>query len=78
MIIARTKLKKIPEKCNKCKFCADAGIARKSVKANNYIADVYRRKKCCLTGAEVPYVYNKVKRNWEYTKCKSCPLIETA
>lgn len=78
MIIAQTKLKKIPETCNKCEFCEDTGhLAKKVVKENNYIADCYRKKKCFLTGVEVPYVYNKAKRNWEYTKCKSCPLIET-
>ena len=76
MIIAQTKLKKIPDKCNKCKFCTDVDVARKSSKANGYIAISYMQKKCYLTGIEVPYVYNKTKRNWEYTKCNSCPLIE--
>lgn len=77
MIIATTKLKKIPDKCIKCKFCEDTGeILKKAVKENGYIADCYRQKKCFLTGIEVPYIYNKAKRNWEYTKCKSCPLEE--
>lgn len=77
MIIAKTKLKKIPDKCNNCKFCVDAGIIkRKSTKESNYIADSYRQKKCFLTSVEVPYEYNKTKRNWEYTKCKNCPLQE--
>ena len=77
MIIAKTKLKKIPDKCIKCKFCEDTGdVVRKSVKENGYMADCYRLKKCFLTGVEVPYIYNKAKRNWEYTKCKSCPLEE--
>jgi hypothetical protein len=79
MIIAHTKLKKIPEKCLKCKFCKDTGkIARKAgCKENNWIGNCCRLKRCSLTGAEVPYVYNETKRNWEYTKCKTCPLIET-
>lgn len=77
MIIAKTKLRKIPDKCIKCKFCIDTGnIKEKVVKTNNYIADSYRQKKCFLTGIEVPYVYTVSKRNWEYTKCKYCPLEE--
>ena len=78
MIIAKTKLRKIPDACLKCKFCTDIGvIARKTNgKQNGYIAESYRQKKCYLTGIEVPYIYNAAKRNWEYTKCKSCPLQE--
>ena len=66
MIVIKTKLKKLPEKCNKCKysylryderFCSvtfiDGGLCR-----------------CC------PYEYNKEKRNWEYTKPEWCPLME--
>lgn len=76
MIIAQTKLKKIPDKCIKCKFCENVSVAEKAIKANNYIAVTYTQKKCYLTGIDVPYVYNKAKRNWEYTKCKNCPLVE--
>lgn len=77
MIIAKTKLKKIPDKCNSCKFCEYTGqIGRKSVKECGYLGEAYRQKKCFLTGVEVPFVYNVAKRNWEYTKCKSCPLLE--
>ena len=77
MIIATTKLKKIPDKCLKCKFCEDTGqIVRKAIKDNGYLGETYRKKKCYLTGIEVPYIYNVAKRNWEYTKCKSCPLKE--
>lgn len=77
MIIAKTKLRTIPNACLKCKFCIDTGnIKDKAVKENNYIADSYRQKKCFLTGVEVPYVYTPSKRNWEYTKCKNCPLQE--
>lgn len=76
MIIAQTKLKKIPDKCLKCKFCIDTGcLAHKTVKENGYIGECYRQKKCFLTGVEVPYIFNKAKRNWEYTKCKTCPLL---
>lgn len=77
MIIAKTKLRKIPDTCLKCKFCDDIGvIVRTSVKHNGYLAESYMKKKCYLTGTEVPYIYNAAKRNWEYTKCKSCPLRE--
>jgi hypothetical protein len=77
MIVAKTKLRKISDTCLKCKFCTDTGnIKKKPIKENGYIADPYRQKKCFLTGIEVPYVFNKAKRNWEYTKCKSCPLQE--
>ena len=76
MIIAQTKLRKIPDTCIKCKFCKDVDITKKSIKANGYMAEIYMQKKCYLTGVEVPYVYNTAKQNWEYAKCKSCPLIE--
>lgn len=74
MVIARTKLKKIPEKCLKCKFCIDVGKLGKKHCKNCW--DSYRIKRCFLTAAEVPYIYNETKRNWEYTKCKTCPLTE--
>ena len=76
MIIAKTKLKKIPDKCNKCKFCENAGVGVKAIKTNYYIADRYIKKKCSITGMEVPYVYNARKKYFEHTKCKSCPLVE--
>jgi hypothetical protein len=79
MIIAKTKLRKIPDACLKCKFCIDTGmIKKKAVKDNGYIGGSYRQKKCFLTGVEIPYIYNVAKRNWEYTKCKSCPLQEVS
>ena len=78
MIIAKTKLKKIPYKCNNCKFCVNVDVGRKSSREDNYMAISYMRKKCYITGNEVPYVYNKIKRNWEYTKCNSCPLMDNA
>lgn len=76
MIVAKTKLKKIPEKCTKCMFCRDTGkIVRKaSCEENHWISDCCRLIRCVLTSAEVPYIYNKEKRKWEYTKCKTCPL----
>lgn len=77
MIIAKTKLRKIPAKCSTCKFCVHTKeLARKCIKENNYIGESYIIKRCLLTGIEVPYIFTKAKRNWEYTKCKSCPLSE--
>jgi hypothetical protein len=76
MIVIKTNLKKIPDRCLKCRFCVNSGgIARKTTKYNNYIADTYTVKRCYITGREVPYVYNKDKRNWEYDNCKKCPLM---
>lgn len=76
MIIAKTKLKKMPTKCEKCKFCEDVDVANKATKENGYIAVTYWKKKCNLTGAIVPYVYDKSSNSWNYIKCKSCPLVE--
>ena len=75
MIVAKTRLKKIPEKCSKCKFCyMPGGWGVKFSKS--MIAEKYKLKSCFLTGVNVPYIYNEEKRNWEFTKCISCPLEE--
>lgn len=74
MITAQTRLRKIPDKCLKCRFCINDGVSQKTCKEVNYISKSYVKKKCYLTGIEVPYIYNKEKRNWEYLKCQSCPL----
>ena len=77
MIIAQTMLKKIPTRCNKCKFCCTPGGFGivDSISSEGY-KNKYPLKYCSLTGLQVPYTYNKEKRNWEYTKCKRCPLKE--
>ena len=54
----------------------DVDVKRKATKENGYIAVVYMAKKCFLTGIEVPYVYNSKTHDWEYIKCKKCPLVE--
>lgn len=79
MIVAQTKLKKIPEKCLKCKFCTDTRKIKYKAgcKEIHGMATCYRQKRCFLTGAEVPIAYNQEKGKWEYTKCKTCPLIES-
>jgi len=74
MIVAKTKLKKIPDKCTNCKFCIHTSEYKKMQKKLFY--ENYTGKRCLITGAEVPEVYNNVKRTWEFTKCRSCPLEE--
>lgn len=76
MIVAKTKLKKIPEKCIKCKFCYEPGGFGVAFD-KHMIAYKYKLKRCFLTGVQVPYIFDKEKRTGEYTKCKSCPLEET-
>lgn len=74
MIVAKTKLKKIPDKCLKCKFCIHTSEYKKQQGKLCYLQ--YTVRCCLITGIEVPYVYNETKRNWEFTKCKTCPLME--
>lgn len=74
MIVAKTKLKKIPDKCTKCKFCIHTSEYKKAQGKWDYIR--YTGRTCLITGQGVPYVYNEEKRNWEFTKCKTCPLME--
>jgi hypothetical protein len=63
MIIIKTNLRKIPNKCKSCKFsCVE------------YVGFHDSVRMCSITGKEVPYVFNKDKRNWEYTKAPNCPL----
>lgn len=77
MISIKTNLKQIPKKCTKCKF---SGL--KGVYSNNYNdffnpTLIKKVRYCKITNKEVPYVFNKDKNNWEYTKCKNCPLIDS-
>lgn len=76
MIIARTNLRKIPDTCIKCKFCKDTDKIIDKAVPPYWTAYSYMQKKCFLTSATVPVVFNKAKRDWDYTKCKSCPLSE--
>lgn len=63
MIVIETKLKVIPEKCNKCKYSYlrydDRFCAVSFINGLNRIC---------------PYEYNESKRNWEYSKPSWCPL----
>ncbi len=67
MIIIKTNLRKIPDKCTKCKF------SRSELVPNGFYQPTTVRI-CSITENKVPYVFNKEKRNWEYTKAPDCPL----
>lgn len=64
MIVAKTNMKKIPDKCVKCKFSK----IEHAWGLNSY-------RVCSLLDRPVPYLYNADKRNWEYTKITECPLM---
>ena len=65
MIIAKTRMKKIPENCNKCQFfCCHFGFG----------ADA--KSSCSITGDSIKKEYNAEKRNWCNVKPNRCPLIE--
>lgn len=69
MIYAKTKLKKIPDTCIKCKFRVYIWKYLYSVKGAS-------KWKCGLTNKIVPYEYVEEKHNYVYGKCKNCPLVE--
>ena len=71
MIYAKTKLKKIPSTCIKCKF-------RVYIWKYLYNVKGVSKWKCSLTNKIVPYEYVEEKRNWVYGKCKNCPLVESS
>ena len=74
MIIAKTRLRKIPDKCLNCKFCIDTKKLNK--KCYREFWDCYRLHRCFITSVEVPFEFNPAKEKFEFTKCKSCPLEE--
>jgi len=63
MICAKTKLKKIPQSCNKCSFSKFEG---------SFVAS-YRV--CTLTGS-VCRKENLRGTAWKYTRNSDCPLFE--
>lgn len=69
MIIIETKLKKLPEKCNKCKYSYLAGF---SYDAARICSVVYKNGE----NPACPMEFNKEKRNWEYKRPDWCPLKE--
>lgn len=65
MIIIETNLKKIPKKCNKCKYSYLTHEGR-------FCAVAFRN----MFNQPVPYQFNKEKKNWEYIRPEWCPLKE--
>lgn len=65
MIIIQTKLKVVPEKCNKCKYSYQRLEGRFCA-----VSTIGQLNRLC------PMEYNKEKRNWEYVKPDWCPLKE--
>ena len=70
MIVIETKLKKIPEKCNKCKYSyVNGGFG---IDAQRFCGVSFRKDMCL----PCPKEFDKEKRNWEYQRPDWCPLIE--
>ena len=68
MIVIKTAMKKIPEKCNKCPY---------------YVPEYYKRSigrripaHCRITQQIIKKEYSAEKRNWCVPKLKSCPLMK--
>lgn len=65
MIVAKTALKKIPDKCSKCSF----GCTRYNIGRVDY--------KCCvLVNKEIVKQFVTEKNNWVYVKPEWCPLTQ--
>ena len=70
MIVIETKLKKLPRKCNQCKY------------SYTYKPLGDERQRFCMVSFDhglnkpCPYEFNKEKNNWGYTKPDWCPLRE--
>ena len=70
MIVIKTKLKKIPEKCNKCNYSyTDGGFGLDSQRFCSVCMQKGLNRAC-------PMEYNKEKRNWEYFRPDWCPIEE--
>ena len=62
MIYAKTKLKKIPESCNKCQFS---------------VQNKYFDFRCCiLLNAKKCEKVQTESGNWKFIRLKECPLID--
>ena len=66
MIIVKTKLKKIPEKCNKCPFYF----------YHSYDYGRVVEKACLITRTAIEMEYSEKKKNYCNVKPKNCPLVE--
>lgn len=70
MIYVKTTMRKLPEKCTKCRF------SRNGEYYETVGSFFFSVKKCVATGKEIPYEYSKEKNNWHYVKPDWCPLRE--
>ena len=70
MIVIETKLKKLPEKCNKCKYSYTNGGWGYGTERFCSVSFVKGMCRPC------PIDFVKEKRNWEYQRPEWCPLKE--
>lgn len=66
MVIIKTGMRKIPDKCKNCKYSF--------VEHEPY--DSLGNRICLLERKELPYQFVKERKNWCYVKPDWCPLIE--
>ena len=65
MIIIKTNLKKIPDKCSKCTY----GVSKHNIRRDDY--------KCCvLVNKEIVKQFVVEKNNQVYIKPEWCPLLK--
>lgn len=64
MIVAKTRLRKIPQSCNKCPFSRMDGAFNSSYRVCIFTETVCRKEKMLST-------------NWKYVRNADCPLSET-
>lgn len=69
MIVIETKLKKLPEKCNKCKYSYLDEVNGPFI-YNRFCGVVFQKG----LNPVCPMEFNKEKNNYEYTKPDWCPL----
>lgn len=72
MIVIETKLKKLPPKCNKCKYSYVSGDF--GIDSERFCAVSFRNGECRLC----PIEFVPEKRNWEYQRPDWCPLKEVS
>ena len=66
MIIVKTRMRKIPDKCKNCKYSF--------VEHEPY--DSLGTRICLLERKELEYQFVKESKNWCYIKPDWCPLVE--
>ena len=70
MIIIKTRLEKIPNKCGDCKY------HESFFRGYGYNSMNGRCMVCTLCNKDIPYKYISEKKNWCYVKPDWCPLVE--